>query len=157
MVAAKYEHCCSAADRHIVQQEWNDLWHDVESAKLKIGFGRRSLLKLAEDHPELKEILKVVDIDHPDSGPFEVYSLRILLSFDTIILLLDDPEGLEAALDHMANRWSTRKGVTFEHFKDFAHILNEGLSQVAEEYDPMAWKACFSGIFRKITSRLPSS
>jgi hypothetical protein len=157
MCAAKYEHCCSAADRHIVQEQWNDIWHDVESAKLKIGFGRRSLLKLVELHPELKEPLKVVDVEHPDSGRFSVYSLRILIQFDNLILLLDDPEGLDAALDHLSARWAARQGqgITAEHFRDFGKILHKGLATVAEEYDAAAWKACFGGIFRKIANRLP--
>jgi len=152
---AKDDHCCSAADRHVVQKQWDEVWHDVESAKLKIGFGRGSLLKLVEMHPELKEPLKVVDIDHPDSGKFSVYALRILLAFDNIILLLDDPEALEATLGHMADRWSSRQGVTFEHFKDFGRILNNGMSHLADHYDHMAWKACFTGIFKRIASKLP--
>lgn len=153
--AAKYDHCCSAADRHTVQQEWDDLWEGVESSKLKIGFGRLTILKLAEKHPEIKEAMTAVDIEHPESGRFSVYSLRILLAFDNVITLLDDPEALEAALDHMAEKWSHRQGVKFEHFKAFGEILNDGLSHLIENYDPMAWKSCFGGIFRKVASRLP--
>jgi len=154
--AAKYDHCCSAADRRRVQHEWDELWHDVESARLKIGFGRLALTKLVEKHPELKEPMQVVDVEHPDSGKFSVYSLRVLLAFDNVITLLDDPEALEAALETLAERWSHREGVTFVHFKDFGDLLSEGLSHLIEDYDPMAWKACFSGIFRKVASRLPS-
>jgi hypothetical protein len=154
LCAARYDHCCSAADRHTVQQEWNDLWHDVESAKLKTAFGRLSILKLAEKYPELKEALKVVDIENPTGGRFSVYSLRVLLAFDNIILLLDDPEALEVALETLAERWSHRKGANIEHFKTFGDILNTGLHHLIEDYDPMAWKSCFSGIFKKIASRL---
>jgi len=152
--AAKYEHCCSAADRHTVQKQWNDLWHDIQSNKIKIGFGRRAILALVEKHPELKENYKAVDIDHPEGGLFSAYSLRLLLAFDNVILLLDDPEALDVALDHMANRWSKQKGVTAEHFKTFGQILNQGFHVVADEYDPMAWKACFTGIFRRVASKL---
>jgi len=155
--AAKYDHCCSAADRHAVQHEWDELWHDVESAKLKIGFGRLALTRLVEKHPELKAPMQVVDLDHPDSGKFSVYSLRVLLAFDNVITLLDDPEALDAALDTMAERWSHREHVTFEHFKDFGHLLNEGLSHLIDDYDPLAWRSCFSGIFKKVASRLPGS
>jgi len=155
--AAKYEHCCSSGDRHTVQEQWNELWHDVQSTKLKVGFGRRAVLALAEKHPELKEALKVVDIDHPEGGLFSAYSLRLLLSFDNVILLLDDPEALDAALDHMAKRWSQRKGVTAEHFKSFGQILNAGFHIAAENYDPAAWRACFTGIARRISSKLPAS
>jgi len=155
--AAKYEHCCSAADRHTVQKQWTDLWKDIHSTKIKIGFGRRAILALVDKHPELKEAYKVVDIEHPEGGLFSAYSLRLLLAFDNIILLLDDSEALDFALDHMANRWSKQKGVTIEHFKSFGQILNAGFHVVADEYDPMAWKACFTGIARRVGSKLSTA
>jgi len=153
--SAKYEHCCTVADRHTVQHQWNELWHDVHSSKFKVGFGRRTILRLVEKHKELNEVFKQVDIEHPEGGLFSAFSLRLMIAFDNVILLLDDPEALEAALDHLADRWSSRKGVTIEHFKDFASILNDGLHIIADEYDPMAWKACFTGIFKKVASKLP--
>jgi hypothetical protein len=154
LCAAKYDHCCSAADRHVVQEEWDEIWHDVESARLKVGFGRIALLELVEKHPELKEVFKAVDIDHPEGGRFSVYALRILLAFDNIITLLDDPEALDAATDFMAKRWSAKQGITLEHFQEFGQILGKNLAHVADTYDPFAWKTCFRGIFRKIASKL---
>jgi hypothetical protein len=151
---AKYDHCCSAADRHVVQEEWHELWNDVESSRMKIGFGRLAMLKLVEMHPELKEPLKVVDIDHPNSGLFSAYSLRILLALDNIITLLDDPEALDAATDYMARRWSSKEAVTVDHFRDFAKIVGKGVAKLAHNYDPMSWKTCFTGIMKKITSHL---
>jgi len=153
-VCAKYDHCCSAADRHVVQEEWHELWDDVESSRMKIGFGRLAMLKLVELHPELREPLKVVDIDHPESGLFSAYSLRILLALDNIITLLDDPEALDATTEYMAKRWSAKEAVTVEHFKDFAKIVGKGLSKLAHNYDPMSWKTCFTGIMNKVTSKL---
>jgi hypothetical protein len=155
-VCAKYDHCCSAADRHVVQQEWHELWDDVESSRMKIGFGRLAMLQLVEAHPELKEPLKAVDIDHPDSGLFSVYALRILLALDNIITLLDDPEALDAATEYMAKRWSAKEAVTIEHFKDFAKIIGKNLAHLAHNYDPMSWKTCFNGIMAKIQSKLHS-
>jgi len=153
-VCAKYDHCCSAADRHVVQEEWHELWDDVESSQLKIKFGRLALLKLVELHPELKEPLKVVDLDHPESGLFSAYSLGMLLALDNIITLLDDPEALDAATDHMAKRWSAKEAVTVDHFKDFGKIVSKGLSKLAHNYDPMSWKTCFAGIIDKIKSHI---
>jgi len=155
-VCAKYDHCCSAADRHVVQEEWHELWDDVESSRMKIGFGRLAMLKLVEMHPELKDPLKVVDIDHPNSGLFSAYSLRILLALDNIITLLDDPEALDAATEYMAKRWSSKEAVTVEHFKDFGKIVGKGLSKIAVNFDPMSWKTCFNGIMNKITAHLGS-
>jgi len=153
-VTAKQEHCCSAADRHTVQAQWDELWHDVESSKLKIGFGKLSLLALVKKHPELHDALTAVDVDHPDSGAFQVYSLRFLHAFDNVITALDEPDALEFTLEHLANRFSSIKGITFEHFKSLGHILDHGFSRLADNYDPMAWKACFRGIFQKVASKI---
>jgi len=153
---AKYDHCCSAADRHVVQDQWHELWQDVESTRLKVGFGRLAILKLVEMHPELKDSFKAVDIEHPDSGLFSAFSLRLLLSLDNIITLLDDAEALDAATDYLAKRWSAKEGVSVEHFKDFGKVVGRGLSRVVHNFDPMAWKTCFSGIIAKVTAKLGS-
>jgi hypothetical protein len=153
---AKYDHCCSAADRHVVQDQWHELWEDVESSRLKVGFGRLALEKLIELHPELKESLKGVGLGDPQSGIFAAFSLRFLLSLDNIITLLDDAEALDAATDYMAKRWSAKEGVSVEHFADFAKIVGRGLSRLVHNFDPMAWKTCFSGIVEKVTSKLGS-
>lgn len=47
-----------------------------------------------------------------------------MLTFDNIILLLDDPEALEAALESLAETWSHREGVKIEHFKVMHHLLS---------------------------------
>jgi len=151
---ASQDHCCSAADRHTVQAQWDELWHDVESSKLKIGFGKLSLLKLAEKHPEVKTALAAVDVEHPDSPAFEIYSLRVLHAFDNVITTLDEPEALEATLEHLATKFESIKGIKPEHFKTFGQILNNGFSRLADNYDPMAWRACFSGIFKKVASKI---
>jgi len=59
----------------------------------------------------------MVDIDHPDSGKFQAYSLRVLGAFDLIITLLDDDEALDAATAQMAEVWGGRTGITSAHFK----------------------------------------
>jgi len=35
-------------------------------------------------------------------------------------------------------------------------MLNEELPRVLDEYDVMAWRACASGIFKKLTAELPA-
>jgi len=152
--AAKQDHCCSAADRHTVQAQWQELWQDVHSSKIKIGFGKHSLLKLGEKHPEVLTALEAVDVKHPDGGPFQVYCLRVLHAFDNVITTLDEPDALEATLEHLANKFSHIKGITHEHFKTFGQILNNGFSRLADNYDDMAWRACFSGIFKKVASKI---
>jgi len=148
-------HCCSAGDRAVVQEQWNELWHDVTSSKLKIGFGKLLILKLAESDPKLKEAFATVDIEHPNSGKFQAYSLRVLGAFDLLITVLDDDEALDAATSHMAQVWSGRKGFTVEHFKTLGAILKNGLNAVSEHFDPMAWKSCLGGIFKRVSSKLP--
>jgi len=149
-------HCCSAGDRSVVQEQWEELWTDVASSKLKIGFGKLLITNLVKSDPKLKEAFANVDIDHPESGKFQAYSLRVLGAFDLLITVLDDPEALDAATSHMADVWATRKGFTVEHFKTLGGILKTGLSTAADNFDPMAWRACLGGIFRKISAKLPA-
>lgn len=40
-----HEHCCSEEDHKIVQRQWDVIWRDTESSKIKIGFGRLLLTK----------------------------------------------------------------------------------------------------------------
>jgi hypothetical protein len=148
-------HCCTAGDRKVVQEQWHSLWENVQSSRLKIGFGRLLITKLVEKHPELKEPFAAVDIANPDSGKFQAYSLRVLEAFDVAITLLDDAEGLEAALDRASEVWSKRKGFTTTHFKTLGGLLKNGLERMLEDFDPMAWKACLGGIFKGIAAKLP--
>jgi len=40
-------HCCSASDRAVVQDQWVKLWKDVMSPKVRIGFGKLLITRLA--------------------------------------------------------------------------------------------------------------
>jgi hypothetical protein len=149
-------HCCTAGDRTTVQKQWHSLWENVQSSRIKIGFGKLLITKLVEKHPELKTPLAVVDIEHPDGGKFTAYSLRVMEAFDVAINLLDDQEGLDAALEKVSGVWSHRKGFTAEHFKTLGGILKNGIQHLADEFDPLAWRACLGGIFKEIASHLHS-
>lgn len=148
------DHCCSNEDRDIVQQQWKVLWRDTSSSKIKIGFGRILLTKLAEAKPEVKELFKGVDIDHPEGPAFSAHAMRILNAIDMIINLLQDPEALDEALEHLADQHGARAGVKPEHFQTFAELLNRGLRRVLDDYNSMSWKSCFRGIIGKIASKL---
>ena len=39
------DHCCSAEDRSIIQDQWQNLFKDVDSSKIKIAVGRKLILK----------------------------------------------------------------------------------------------------------------
>jgi len=150
------DHCCSHEDRDIIQRQWKVLWRDTSSSKIKVGFGRILLTKLAEAKPDLKELLSKVNIEHPDSPEFSAYSIRVLTTIDLIINLLQDPEALEAELDHLADRTGggSFAGLKPEHLQTFAELLNRGLRRVLDDYNSMSWKSCFRGIFTKIGSKL---
>lgn len=90
----------------------------------KLNLALHSICRLVEDHPELKEKLKATGIEDPNSPRFQVVSLRMLLAFDNIIVLLDDPEALEVAIEYLAKKWSTREGFTSEHFKVLLDICS---------------------------------
>nr|CAA09958.1 hemoglobin C chain precursor [Lumbricus rubellus] len=152
--ADEHEHCCSEEDHRIVQKQWDILWRDTESSKIKIGFGRLLLTKLAKDSPDVTELFKRVDIEHAEGPKFSAHALRILNGLDLAINLLDDPPALEAALDHLAHQHEVREGVQKAHFKKFGEILSVGLPQVLDDYDALAWKSCLKGILTKISSRL---
>nr|4U8U_C Chain C, Globin c Chain [Glossoscolex paulistus]4U8U_G Chain G, Globin c Chain [Glossoscolex paulistus]4U8U_K Chain K, Globin c Chain [Glossoscolex paulistus]4U8U_R Chain R, Globin c Chain [Glossoscolex paulistus]4U8U_V Chain V, Globin c Chain [Glossoscolex paulistus]4U8U_Z Chain Z, Globin c Chain [Glossoscolex paulistus]4U8U_g Chain g, Globin c Chain [Glossoscolex paulistus]4U8U_k Chain k, Globin c Chain [Glossoscolex paulistus]4U8U_o Chain o, Globin c Chain [Glossoscolex paulistus] len=149
-----HQFCCSAEDRNIVQKQWSVLWGDTESSKVKIAFGRLILTKLAKEIPEVKELFNKVDIDNPEGGPFSAHCLRILNALDMSINLMDDPEALDSALDHLADQHHDRPGVKKAHFKKIAEILHTGLQQVLDDYNALSWKSCFKGILGKIASKL---
>jgi hemoglobin-like flavoprotein len=148
------DHCCSAEDRNIIQEQWGQLWKDSESSKLKVAFGRKVLLKLAELKPEVKGLFKSVHIDEPEGGEFSAHSMRILNAIDMIINLLGDPDTLDEALDHLADQHQVRTGVKREHFKTIGEILGAALPKVLDDYNTMSWKSCFRGILTKIASKL---
>jgi len=158
VASSPLDHCCSHEDRDIIQQQWKVLSRDAQSTKVKLAFGRLVLTKLAEVKPEVKELLKRVNIDHPESPEFGAYSMRIFSSLDLIINLLQDPEALDALLDTMADKGSSSAytGLKPDHFQAFAEILNRGLRKVLDDYNSMSWKACFRGIFQKLSSKLHS-
>jgi hemoglobin-like flavoprotein len=149
------DHCCSADDRAIVLKQWKSLWMDVESSKMKIAFGRRILLKVVEQHPEAKALFTAVNIDKPESGEFAAHCMRILNALDMCINMLDNPEALDEALDHLAEQHRVRTGVKREYFKTFGTLLLKyGLPRVLDDYDAMSWKSCFTGLFSKVASKL---
>lgn len=148
------DHCCSHEDRDIVQRQWKVLWKDTSSSKIKIGFGRIILTKLVEAKPDLKELFKTANVEHPESPEFSAFAIKILADLDLLINLLQDPEALEAQLDVVAERFGTRVGLKPEHLQTFAELLNKGLRRVLDDYNSMSWKACFRGIFTKIGSKL---
>lgn len=148
------EHCCSAEDRHIIEEQWKALWRDTESSKMKIGFGRRILLKLVELKPDAKALFSGVDIEHPEGGEFSAHSMRILNALDMIVNLLGDPDAEQAALDHLADQHAARAGVKKEHFVTMGQILNEALPKVLDDYNSMSWKSCFRMVLTKIAGKL---
>lgn len=150
------DHCCSAGDRAIVQSQWKSLWGDTESSKYKIGVGRLMLLKLVELNPDAKALFSKVGVDHPTGGAFSAHAMRVMNGLDMAINLLDNPEALDEALDHLADQHHDRPGVKKEHFKTMGTILNGGLAKVLDGYNSMSWKSCFKGILTKIASKLPA-
>jgi len=148
------DHCCSAEDRNIVQEQWKALWKDTESSKIKIGFGRKIILKLVELKPEAKALFKGVNIDNPDSGLFAAHSMRILNAVDMVINLLKDPEALDAALDHLADQHAKVTDIKKEYFQTFGEILAAALPRVLDDYNSLSWKSCFRYIIGNIASKL---
>jgi len=67
--------------------------------------------------PELKEAFADVDIEHPEGGKFQAYSLRVLGAFDLVITLLDDLEAVDVATTQMAEVWGARTGFNTKHFQ----------------------------------------
>jgi len=152
---AAVDHCCSAGDKAIVVKQWRSLWKE-ESSSLKLQFGRLALLKLVEKNPAAKALFTGVGVDKPTGGEFSAHSLRVMNGLDMIISLLPDQDALDAALDHLAYQHEARKGVKKEYFASMAGILNDALEVAVDNYDTMAWKSCFRGIFKKLAGRQPA-
>lgn len=149
-------HCCSAGDRAIVQDQWKSLWQDTESSKYKIAVGRLMLLKLVELNDDAKATFANVGIDTPKGGAFSAHAMRVMNGLDMLINLLSNPKALNSALTHLAEQHRVREGVTKAHFRSMGTIMNSGLSKLVDNYNHMAWKACFKGILTKMASKLPA-
>jgi len=148
------EHCCSYGDRKIVREQWGSLWKDTQSSKFKIALGRMILLKVVEVKPDAKDLFKNVNIDSPDSGEFSAHLMRILNALDMTINLLDDPNALEEALDHLADQHRDRPGVKREYFQAFSEFMFKGLNKLLDDFNGPAWKSCMSNVLNKIAGKL---
>jgi hemoglobin-like flavoprotein len=148
------EHCCSYEDRTAVQREWKTLFREQGSSKLKIALGRKILLKVIEAKPEAKDLFKYVNVDDPLSPEFSAHVMRIVNALDMAINLLDNPDALEEALDHLADQHRVRPGVKKEYFKVFGEIMFKGLSKLLDHFDSMSWKSCMRGIISKVAGKL---
>lgn len=148
------DHCCSADDRHNVMNQWKSLWGDTESSKIKITFARRLLLKVVENHPEAKALFGNVDVEHPQGGVFAAHCMRVVNALDMIINLLDDPESMDEALDHLADQHHDRPGVKKEYMQEFFSLMKQALPQLVDNYDAMSWRSCFRGIGAKLAGKL---
>jgi hypothetical protein len=148
-------HCCSAGDRHRVQEQWNGLFgrHD---AKFRAGAARLLLQRVLQDYPDAKALFKNVGVDDPKSGAFTAHCFRIFNALDMTINLLDDPEALEEALDHLADQHGARDGVKRAYFQSFGEAMNRGLGRLIDNYDTVSWKSCMRGVLAKIAGKLPA-
>jgi hypothetical protein len=148
------DECCSAEDRHRVEDQWQGLWEDTESSKIKIEIGRVILLKVVEKYPEAKALFTRVNIDNPTSGEFSAHIMRIMEAVDMSINLLDDADALGEALDHLADQHQVRAGVTKAYFQAFLEEFLTDVPKLIDSYDDMSWRACFTGIINKVASKL---
>jgi len=145
--------CCSAGDRKIVQKQWSGLFEN-QDAKFRGATARLLLLRVLKDYPEAKDLFKNVGVDDPTGGPFTAHSLRIFNALDMAINLLDDPESLDEALDHLADQHEARAGVKKDYFRSFGQALNRGMPRILDKYDIMAWKQCAGYILRTVSAKL---
>lgn len=139
----------------IVQAQWNAVWTSTESSQMKLGFARTLMLNLLRVFPEATELFKDVGIDNPLGGRFSAHCMRIVNAFDMLINLLDSPDSLDEALDHLAVQHGARPGVRVGHIHVFGQLLSLGLLQILDDYDAMAWKSCWKGIVKRMTSGVP--
>jgi hypothetical protein len=146
-------HCCSAADRHRVEKQWHAMF-DGAPGKMKAGTARLLLQRVLQDYPEATALFKNVGVDDPKGGAFTAHSFRIYNALDMIINLLDDPEALGEALDHLADQHGARTGVKKAYFQSFGEALNRGLGKLIDNYDALSWKACMRGALSKIAGKL---
>ena len=66
--------------------------------------------------PETKDLFKNVGVDDTHSGAFHAHAMRITGALDMLINLLDDPDVLDDAIDHLADQHSHHDGIKKEHF-----------------------------------------
>jgi hemoglobin-like flavoprotein len=145
--------CCSAADRKVVEKQWQGLF-EFQDVKFRYGVAKLLLSKVLELHPESKALFTRVNVDNPNSGEFNVHNLRIFNALDMLINLLEDEDALDQAVDHLASQHQVRDGVKKAYFTTFREVLFRGLPRILNEFDSYAWRACLTGLFDKLASKL---
>jgi len=148
------DHCCSAEDRSIIQDQWKGLFKDVDSSKIKIAIGRKIVLKLVDTHPEAKALFAKYDIENPNGATFSAYSLRLFNNLDTIINLLKDPEALDAGLEHAAERYGGVPNIKKAYFQTVGEIFAYSLPKVLDDFNALSWKTCFRYILNTLASKV---
>jgi hemoglobin-like flavoprotein len=148
------EHCCSAGDRSKVMAQWREVF-DSQDSKFKYSTAGLLLDRVLKDYPDGVALFKNVGIDNPQSGAFKAHLMRIFNALDMVINLLQEPEALAEALDHLADQHAVREGVKKAHFQSFTEAMFRGLYKLLDNFDGFAWKSCMSGVISKIASKLP--
>jgi len=148
------DHCCSAEDRSIIQEQWKILFKDVDSSKIKIAVGRKLVLNLIQRQPDAKVLFDKFNVDEPNSPQFSAYALRLFNRIDLIINLLKDPEALDAALEFNAERYGNIPNIKKAYFQTAAQILAYALPKVLDDFNALSWQSCTRYILTTVASKV---
>jgi hemoglobin-like flavoprotein len=117
---------------------------------------RQYLLMLSQVYPELKDAFGRVDINNPMGGNFTAHSLRISAAWDMLMNMVDKPEILNAALEHLADQHAARFGLKRQHFATLGEMTLAWFRQVTDYFDFLSGQTCIMPLFEGIASKLPN-
>jgi len=96
--------------------------------------------------PEARSLFTRVGGDDTTSGKFKAHAERVLAGFDIAINMLDQPDTLKSALDHLQVQHAGRN-IPDKYFTVFRTALGHVLpAQLGRCWDKEAWKDCFDVI-----------
>jgi len=149
-VGAIDDHCCSFDDRHMVMDEWNEIWNTPDSAFVKITISQALFDRLLAEHPDATALFSNVHVDHQSSGEWKSHMLRVMGGVDVIMNLMDDVPAMRSEIEHLAGQHRARPGITKAHFESFLRIMMDEFPKVMTHFNGDAWRACLTRFFMAV-------
>lgn len=147
LVAAASASGCDTLTRLKVKGQWRRAY---SSGSDREHFAQALWRAIFAQAPEARALFANVGGDDTNSGKFKAFAERQLANLDAAISVLDQPEILQAQLDHV-HKAHEGKNIPDKYYGVFRNALGHVLpAQLGRCWDKEAWKACFDVIAKGV-------
>ncbi|KAK2142197.1 hypothetical protein LSH36_986g00013 [Paralvinella palmiformis] len=142
---------CSPLKRLKLKSQWEAVYG--KDSVVRENLSREIWSYILGKEPKMKELFTRVRGDNINSDEFKAHAVRVFGGFDICVSLMNDPDTLNAELQHLHDQHDQR-GIPHEYFDIFIDALNYVIPNYLEHYDEDAWEDCFQVIKNAITEGL---